>query len=289
MPLFGLGDGAVWLWLVLVPVSGWLALKSAFLRHRSWRISGYDRYFLIVLLGVFSAIIGGAVAAAIEHQNLPVNSPTAARIWEFPLYNKIESRFDSEIIALFWSAPIGFVFGLIAYALSWPVYALYSLVKNIAKWDMLPIRDHYSEYLSEINGILNFVEEANKRASFVMLTLNNRKVYIGWPQRLSDWKNPDPSKQYLYFLPLWSGFRDPDSLAMEITTDYTDAYRKFAGRDGPTVADDFRTELAELEIVVPVHEIVHAQPFSKNFYEDILRANQKSTRAKKSTRPRNRK
>ncbi|MGR3913065.1 MAG: hypothetical protein OD918_00820 [Gammaproteobacteria bacterium] len=241
----GLGSGIAWLWLVLVPVSGWLVLKSRFFQRFIWETSGYDRYFLIVSVGIGMLTAGIAISAGVSIWAVQAES-MAADIWKFPLDGQ-EKTASAAIkkLSLAWSAPLAFVLGLLIRGVS------------LFFWEE-KIKKQLLDFLAKKNGMLDFVVRATKKESLTMLTISNRKVYIGWPQRVSDWDNPDPSKQYLYFLPFMSGFRKTDSLEMEITTGYTKPY--FALVDNQGDEDD-------LEILVPVHEIIHVQPFNLDLYE----------------------
>ncbi len=345
------GGGAAWLWLVLVPVSGWLLMHSRLLRSRIWRAAGYSRYFLIVLAGIFAFIIGMLFASAFGDMARS-GPPIFARIWELPLNigggPKDNEPLNRDFLVLFWGAPIGFLFGLawhifelallilklilLASAvflhasflyikgislkkqgffvglvlrvlkLPWRITAFFlrapllyikgislkkqgffvGLVLRVLKlpWRITAfflrapllyikgislkkqmIDEPRAEYLAEVNGLLGFVVEAFKQELAVMLTLSNRKVYIGWPLRLSDWNNPRPTNQYLYLLPLLSGYREEDSLELAITTSYADAHRKF-GTSSPS------PKVTGWEIILPVNEIVHAQPFDLEVYQE---------------------
>lgn len=163
-------------------------------------------------------------------------------------------------IPFFWTGPISLAFGGVVCALTHVV---------AKKWFGKKIyQGKRSEYLAGKNAVFSLVKKSSEQKIFAMLTLSNRKVYIGLPRRVSDWKNPDPSGQHLYFLPVLSGFRDERSLKMEITTDYAEAYSNIQGI----------REMADLEMIVPVHEIIHAQPFDPDFYKEIQRANPASKR-----------
>ncbi|MGR3915122.1 MAG: hypothetical protein OD918_11550 [Gammaproteobacteria bacterium] len=256
-------------------VSGWLVLQSRFFRHYIWDLSGYNRYFLIALAGIATAGIGIAFIAAMywifgwELERLPnsmFGSPEFAEIWKSPAgYEAAQSASASVRLALFWSVPAGFVFGLLAHALAWVVPHKVAVERR-------------TKYLAEVNGIQNFVAGTDKQTSLVMLTFSNRKVYIGWPRRLSDSNNPNPSKQYLYFVPFWSGFRKQKSLELKITTHYIEARRNFLVKRKFETTDNLPAEMSAWEIVLPVNEIIHAQPFDPEFYEEIQRANLASKR-----------
>ncbi|CAJ2377628.1 MAG: hypothetical protein MPK11_06160 [Gammaproteobacteria bacterium] len=256
--LSGLGGGAAWLWLVLVPVSGWLVMHSRCFRSYMWRAVGHNRYFLIVFAGIFTFTAGLAVANFFK-DSLP--DPLAgAGIWGFLL--GLELPFDYS--ALFWSAPLGFVFGIFLHLFAFALHVGFLFIKGFITGEET-VDEARAQYLAEVNGILDFVVEADKRELIAMLTLRNRKVYIGWPLHLSDWNNPRPTNQHLYFLPLRSGYRAEDTLEMVPTTNYVKAYRHF----GVKPSD----EAVDWEIILPVNEIIHVQPFDPDFYEEIQRIN----------------
>lgn len=245
-----LGSAFTWLWLVLVPVSGWLVLQSRFFVHFMWPMAGYNRPFLIVLIGVLCTVIGIAGTGFwFFDWSLGRLLEVLVEIWNLPLENDSEETPDISphiSLLLFWSAPAGFVFGLSVNILSWFVIERIAARRRLA-------------YLTKVNGIFSFVVEAAERRSLAMLTLSNRKVYIGWPQRISDADNPHPPNQYLFFFPFLSGYRAQDSLELVITTDYAEAYHKFG-------AGNSSSKTADWEIILPANAIVHAQPFDLKTY-----------------------
>ena len=253
MPLLGQGSGVMWLWLVLASVSGWLVLQSRFCRHRIWPVTGYNRYFLILLVGILTTVAVTVVVAAVTmvvavfrwlfawSPELPAS---LSEIWKFSLrtLSSSERSSDSIWLVLFWSAPASLVAGLLVQLFSLRVDKETVIKRRLA-------------YLTEINGIQSFVEEAGERGGLVALTLSNRKVYIGWPEYISDADNPRPPNQHLYFSPLFSGYRKKGSLEMEIPNNYS------------KLINHYTTE--EWEMVIPVNEIVHAQPFDLKVHRKI--------------------
>lgn len=91
---------------------------------------------------------------------------------------------------------------------------------------------------------------------FVSVTLDNRKVYIGWTglTPLSGPSDKDGAKDFT-LLPVLSGYRNQETLKLEITTDYTSAYEQIQRSGSQIGIDDF-------EIVIPVSWVVTANPFS---------------------------
>ena len=99
---------------------------------------------------------------------------------------------------------------------------------------------------------------------FVSVTLDNRKVYIGWTALtpLSGSSHEDGARDFT-LLPVLSGYRNSDTLRLEITTDYTGAYEEIQRRGTNVGVEDFA-------IVIPVSRVVTANPFSLDLEQDIF-------------------
>ena len=251
MTPFGLSVGVAWMWLILLPLGGRLVLQSRFFLPYLWNAAGSDRYFLILSAGFVLAFFGGFLSCIISVCAMfwPESGLAFADFWRFPLDEKTETVSAQLIkLALFWSAPFAFIVGALVFCAE----------HFFGKQENKRMR---TEFLADKNGMLDFVLQASADNSLALLTLSNRKVYVGWPRHVSDWDNPDPSKQYVYFRPLMSGFRKKETLEMEITTDYVEPHL-FLSEKNP------ETEETEFEILIPVHEIVHAQPFDADLYAE---------------------
>lgn len=94
----------------------------------------------------------------------------------------------------------------------------------------------------------------------VSVTLANEKVYIGWPV----W-TPEPRGETrdLAVLPAFSGFRDPHTKRLTISTEYLPIYDRI--RDGTLdlAADDF-------QVVIPLDEIRTANLFSLDLDQSLF-------------------
>ena len=69
----------------------------------------------------------------------------------------------------------------------------------------------------------------------VLITLNSRKIYIGVVYKI-DSDEALGKTEYFSILPLWSGYRDKDSMSLRITTFYDDHY-SIVRSHGPTTND----------------------------------------------------
>lgn len=259
---FKLDDIWVWVWLASVWGGGWLFTKALLLHphvldYIFGDMSDGDRRALTLVSGaaVFVLVYAAFYAAFFETSSVDIIQFIAAD--------------ESGATSLFWTGPVSLVVGVIALAIS---HVFEKKSKSEEK-----IYSNHAKYLAEKNAILDFVKKANERRNFTMLTLRNRKVYIGVPQRVSDWKNPRPSSQHLYFVPLQSGYRKRDSLELKITTKYAKAYDKSVNEGGPYSEEEARARLnAKIpgwEIIIPVNEIVNMQNFDRDLYKEIRRTN----------------
>ena len=188
---------------------------------------------------------------------------------------------------LFYSAAAGVVFLVIAFVITrllliyfpgldrqWHDFvgfeyagtSLLALTMGVSVW--WPLNELCFERPKEAIRVLtswnNFLElllyKAQDDPKLVLLTLSNRKVYIGAIVSSFD---PVNDRKYIEFLPMRSGYRTEDSLEMVLTTDYTDVYAMMI-RDDPRVStkgiEDFR-------IVIPVAEVVTVSYFDPKIYE----------------------
>ena len=86
------------------------------------------------------------------------------------------------------------------------------------------------------NGFLRLFHKALTETKTVSVTLSNRKVYIGYVIRTP---NLSPEDQFVGLLPMLSGYRDKDTLRLNIVTNYGPAMKS-----GTTPAEDFEVTFA---------------------------------------------
>ena len=73
-------------------------------------------------------------------------------------------------------------------------------------------------------------DEGRSEDAIVMVTFEDRKVYVGWIQRLPT--NPNEPDSYLQMVPLMSGYRGASTLKVFFTTFYDQAISNYAGTSG---------------------------------------------------------
>ncbi len=103
--------------------------------------------------------------------------------------------------------------------------------------------------------------EAHLRGRAVMLTLNNRKVYIGWVFTPPVLKRPT----FVVLFPTSSGYRSADDLTIRWTTNYVPAY--FAARARLHNGESLQTAPEDFQLVLPLESVVSATNFDRDLYE----------------------
>jgi hypothetical protein len=122
------------------------------------------------------------------------------------------------------------------------------------------------------NGFLRLFHRAATESRMVSVTLESKKVYIGYITRTP---NLSPEQQFVGLLPLLSGYRDKDTLRLEITTNYA---KVISSR--PYDAQDF-------EVTFCLDAISSANLFEPNAYPlfgDVVTPSQQTSQAGTSHR-----
>ncbi|HST07359.1 MAG TPA: hypothetical protein VLJ83_04270 [Gemmatimonadaceae bacterium] len=115
--------------------------------------------------------------------------------------------------------------------------------------------------ITEWNDYLEILlQKALEETRQVALTLKSGKVYIGFVVGSFD---PVYERKYIVMLPTISGYRNPPSQNLILTTDYTAVYQQLIADDESRLVravDDF-------QLVVPVSEILSANLFDWHVYD----------------------
>lgn len=101
------------------------------------------------------------------------------------------------------------------------------------------------------------VNEAVREGIMIMLTLKNRKVYIGKPLEIT--RDESGRQRWASIVPWRSGYRDGETCALKLTTNYEKALQDLASQK----------ELKFFTMCIPVSEIVSSQFFDEELYEKL--------------------
>ncbi len=102
--------------------------------------------------------------------------------------------------------------------------------------------------------------EAHLAKRAVMLTLNTRKVYVGWVFTLPLLKRPT----YVVLFPTLSGYRRADDLAVRWTTDYFPAYLDIMMR--LQAGERLQSGPEHFQLVLPLESVTSATFFDDEVY-----------------------
>lgn len=99
------------------------------------------------------------------------------------------------------------------------------------------------------------IDDADDRKIMVMLTLGNRKVYIGSPNEIT--RDESGREQWISIVPWKSGYRRAKTGELKLTTDYS---WMLQDKTDPEVIGDFA-------MCIPIREVVSCQFFDQSLYE----------------------
>lgn len=105
------------------------------------------------------------------------------------------------------------------------------------------------------NDILRMLHWASTQSQTVLITLDNRKAYIGMVIRGPSLEAHDC---FASLVPLFSGFRDKDTLDLTLTVKYTNYYK-----DGTLDPSDFA-------VVLPISSIRAISFFDEQIYHEVF-------------------
>jgi len=212
--------GSVILGVLAVLASGHIVYDAPLCRwFLSGKHTGYVLYFRIITVGLLLLVLPLALITTTE--------------W-FPAFLRW-LRLENEH-ALFLTLPLALCLRALAWAL------VYCGGKLSAAW-----REELKRKELDGKGFERFILEKINRRETILITLDNRKVYAGWPLEIPD--NED--KKWLRFTPQWSGFRN-DSATIDIKIDYS------------KILD--QQQLENNPMLIQVEKIVSLQPFDIHIF-----------------------
>jgi len=242
------GFGALWS-ILLILAGGWLSLRAQSLRPIVWSESGYNLYFKIAAAGLLCFLVSATAFTSLGFSSVVAlscegayrnASPGVAGFFRF-FY-----QCSGEIFMVAsWATP--FV-GLL-------VFVLFSRFSRLARW----VADWRLKNIFREKEFENIVSHAIDEGGTLLITLDNRKAYIGWPVDTFDFSQPDTAKKHLRIVPMMSGYRDPATMCLNITTDYLATLAETSSSN----QDEHKGLLA---VVIPVEKIAMLQNFDLDLY-----------------------
>jgi len=110
--------------------------------------------------------------------------------------------------------------------------------------------------------------EASAGFKPVSITLDNRKVYIGYI-----WDSLEPGRDsHLTILPLYSGYRDDDKLEMHVSRKYVSVFKlleELTNAGNESNEEDVTTRLDEYRVVIPRSRLLSVNLSVSSLYGNI--------------------
>lgn len=226
------GFGALWP-ILLVLTSGWLLLQSRYGKTFVWWQSGYNLYFRIAFAGILCFSLGLATA-------------TTFAKYDFPIEFSCGGDNRNALIALFFQCQNEILSLATWLTLMFGVLGYFSI--NFFPPDSYIGKKH--EAIIREKDFEGYIKNALDKDLFLSITLENRKVYIGWVSSAFYFNELDTEEKYIRLTVMLSGYRNEDDLRMYITIDYMEKNLE-----------------SNQEIIIPVRKIVSIQPFDPEIYE----------------------
>lgn len=232
--------------MLLPLVGGYFFVKNCLLTsYQVAREAGHRLYFRAIFAGIVLLFVAILVRA------------TLASLFEF--YSSLEF-FVASLAAPIVAGDMGNNPAILA-------VSIYALLLGISVWyplnKCLP-RSRLLEWAIRDNDVECLLWEAASRSMPVAVTMENRKVYVGF---LTTAVDPSQSRRTLSLLPLRSGYRDVTDGTLKFTTNYYRLYEDAVGhkdRLPDLVIGDF-------EIVLPMDRMQSINLFDLEAYEEFQR------------------
>lgn len=126
--------------------------------------------------------------------------------------------------------------------------------------------ESWEDRLPFYDGMLRVVAEAANTQQLVRVSLKSRKVYIG----LITQEQSEPAESdNLVLIPVYSGYRDKDTLRMEINCRYAPVYQKYGILDGVGLDEDTLEKLDSFRVCIRCGEIESIVIFNDSLYGDF--------------------
>lgn len=220
-------------------------------RYRHKRSAGWTSYFEVAKYGFFSAMAASAVTVFLDLLDVPSSVLASANLTVPEVAGKLHQYSSGAINRN------EFAIALIALGLAYTSGRLQNRRFRQPKTRFKALRE-----LCKNEEIESLFLEAAATLTFVSITLDTRKTYIGI---VLDVPVEETSLDSLAIIPFYSGYRDDNTLDLKITRSYYQHYRQ-AGLYGDN--PDYK-KLFFYRVVLPVNRIVSCSLFSQSVYQSL--------------------
>ena len=236
--------------LLLLPAVGgyWFLTHWNYTRYQAVRESGYRLLFRSAVTGLFLAFLSRTLTLLLEERcTLFIHFWESSLREPFPLEVLLQEPFTVEVL-------LSLVLAVVLPGLFNAFYGEHRGAERAAR----EAGDH----------IELLIQESIDDQVPVEVTLRNRKIYIGLGLESGIGTS---SESDIALIPMYSGYRDKDTLNLHIEIDYLSVIWEFLEYDEGRVlaedADPWSSE--EFRVVIPVTEVVSARLFDEELYDEF--------------------
>jgi hypothetical protein len=211
--------------LILPLLAGfWFIHFCHYFRFRAQRLDGYRLLIESSIAGAFLFLVGRVIAYCVV--SCTPLGPLIARRWN-----------EFAPVSFSGSATLAFLIGLAA-----PFAVNVFLTEDRSK-------QHAVERHG--NALLLLIDFALRQEQLVSITLDNRKVYVGY---IVSAPNLRPDDAYIAVLPMASGYRDTNTMELKFISLYNELYA------------NEEMDARQFRVVIPVGSIKMASLFDLEVY-----------------------
>lgn len=245
--------------VALVLVSGYVFVsKSVRQKLKTHRQDGHRYYFRCGAYGFIFSFIGLLLAVILDGMDFP------SKVLTFVGYS-VESLVKStNSFSIHEYLSLKLAFGLFIS----PVIAFFCAVLDNYFRDVAKTKVSVQEDLC--SPFEKFLSDCIPNFKTVLITLNNKKVYVGLVHDLPVEKAGD--LEHVSIMPILSGYRDKDDLTVKFTTNYYIHYSNALDDNGEPVSGN-GASLEDFVEIIPVSQIAHVGKFDIDTYKDFGKSN----------------
>lgn len=242
--------------VVFILISGYLFVSfSTYQRYITRREDGHRYYFRCGAFGICFSIIGLVLALILDGFDLPS--------WLLrQLGTSIEQLTSVTKFAESLQDYLSFKF-LLGTGLAVIIGPISAILDNFWRNEE---KSRASVHQTKSPAIERFLFECGSTLQTVLITLKSRKVYVGL---IHDISIESGEVEHFTILPMLSGYRDKDTLALNFNTNYYLHYEKHLDEDGEPI-DGNGASLYDFIEMIPVSEISHLGSFDIDSYKKFL-------------------
>lgn len=245
--------------ILVVLLTGFLfTSRYPLARFKQLRSSGWAFYLHAFAWGSLFSSVAAICTLWIDSSN-----PTAS-VSSYPILSSL-GGLKTQIGYDLWLGVKLWTWGLISVTLAWGSGTITSKFASV--------RQQAGLRVAKENEFEMLLYTATKDINLVQVTLLSRKVYIGFV--LKTVSVEDLSKtEYFSIIPVFSGYRKDNTLALEITTDYLKFYETSGLLTPPDDEEgwDPIVHLERFKVVAPSREVASISFFDADAHEGVVKA-----------------